>query len=275
MWTEIVLLCLAGLLMVCHPIQATTKDNKFANRSVWGTMIVSDPKIATLLGYGKRYLEKMKMESTHLRRKLAEQTITSLPFPIVAWPSMYAQDCPGRGPRAHPAHGARGCDVSHHQIWADWEYQGRLGVDKAIALDSDVLVVFEDDAVITVKNITHSLEQVLSPSNMRSDMTLLGWCYVGDNVSNDIMPYCTHAYAVTRAWVRKVLDAWDICSPVPLDNDMIALASKGVFTWQKAHPESYADRLEEYRNLSNHNNGIFVQKKGMVSVNSRDGRRGR
>ena len=196
--------------------------------------------------------------------------MASLPFPVIPWPSVYAQDCPGRGPRVKSVYGGRGCDMAHYQIWADWEYHGRLGADKANASDSDVLVVFEDDAVITVKNVTLSLEQELSPGNMHSDLNLLGWCY---NQHNNVMPYCLHAYAVTRTWVKKILAVWDICSAVPLDNALVALASKGVFTWQKAREESYLERLEVYRNLSNRDHGIFVQKKGMVSINTGSGRR--
>lgn len=48
-------------------------------------------------------------------------------------------------------------------------------MDKAIAKDRDILVVFEDDAVIAVKNVTHAL--LLELSDMSTDLLFLGWCY--------------------------------------------------------------------------------------------------
>ena len=41
------------------------------------------------------------------------------------------------------------------------------------ASDTDVMVVFEDDAVVTVTNITASLEMELSPTNMTRCVTYL------------------------------------------------------------------------------------------------------
>ena len=249
------MLCLSGLLLwILHVVQATTMGTKFANVTVWGTLILSDPKIAPLLSKGNKQVENMKIESAHLRRKQAEETIKLLPFPVVIWSSMYAQDCPEAKPRMIP----RGCDISHYQIWNNWEYEGRLGSHKSMASDSDVLIVFEDDAVITVKNITRSLEQELSPENMISDLILFGWCFE---------KLCLHAYAVTRAGVTKILSAWDICSSLSVDNALKNIASKGIITWQKARPESYSDRLEEFRNGSSVQKGMFVQKKGLVSLN--------
>jgi hypothetical protein len=47
----------------------------------------------------------------------------------------------------------RGVSMAHYQIWADFEFHGRhkRGKDRLIATDRDVLIVFEDDAVIAVK----------------------------------------------------------------------------------------------------------------------------
>ena len=154
--------------------------------------------------------------------------------------------------------------MAHYQIWANWEYQGRLGSHKSTASDSDVLVVFEDDVAITVKNITRSLEQELSPGNMKSDFNFLGWCDFWEN--QDTMPLCTHAYAITRAGVKKILAAWDICSPDAIDVDLIKLGSMGVFSWQKARKESYSDRLEAFVNFNRLHPGIFVQNKGLLSL---------
>jgi hypothetical protein len=47
----------------------------------------------------------------------------------------------------------RGVSMAHYQIWADFEFHGRhkRGKDRLIATDRDVLIIFEDDAVIAVK----------------------------------------------------------------------------------------------------------------------------
>ena len=275
-------LCLGALLIIPQVVHATMEGTKFANATVWGAMIMTDPKIAHLMGNQDLHIQNIKKhnkadmhktqakadihvnniktKSADLRKLHAEETMKLLPFPVVSWPSMYVQDCPGRK-RYIP----RGCDVSHYQIWADWEYQGRLGSYKAMASDSDLLVVFEDDAAITVKNITQSLEQELSPRNMHSDLILLGWCFESDNVHE--MPLCAHAYAVTRAGVKKILSAWNICSSEGVDADLRKMNMLGVFSWQKARPESYSDRLEEFVNYNGQFNGMFVQKKGVVSLN--------
>jgi hypothetical protein len=65
--------------------------------------------------------------------------------------------------------------LAHHQIWADYLYHGNHGKVRAKVSDTDILVVFEDDAVITVKNVTKALENEFS--NMNTDLLFLGWCY--------------------------------------------------------------------------------------------------
>ena len=251
-------LCLAGLLttlQVVQVVRAISQGTKFANATVWGAMILTDPKVARLLWKTR---DNNNVEHAHQRRKQAEETMRLLPFPVDTWSSMYVQDCPGHTRRQY-----RGCAMSHYQIWVNWEYEGRLGSNKAIASDSDVLVVFEDDVAITVKNLTRSLEQELSPLIMTSDYNLLGWCYEDEN--KNTMPLCTHAYAVTRAGVKKIISAYSICSSNGIDVDLRIMAWNRVFSWQKARPESYSDRFEEFANFTGVTRGIFVQKKGMIS----------
>ncbi len=70
--------------------------------------------------------------------------------------------------------------LAHHQIWADFVLQGRITklnpTNSAFsAHDQDILIVFEDDAVIAVKNVTNALFQELS--DMSTDLLFLGWCY--------------------------------------------------------------------------------------------------
>ena len=237
--------------------KTTMKGTVFANATIWAAMIVSDLKNTPLLS--KK--ENVKVKSIDLRRKQAEETTKSLPFPVEIWPSIHVPGCPEAKPRMIP----RSSDMSHYQIWHHWEYEGRFGFDKAIASDTDLLVVFEGDAVVTVTNITRSLEQELAPKNIRSDLMLLGLCY--ENTNQTIMPICLHAYAITRKGVKKLLRAWDICTLLSVDNEMKQIASQGVITWQQARPTSYTDRLEEFRNESSVQKGLFVQKKGLGALN--------
>jgi hypothetical protein len=69
----------------------------------------------------------------------------------------------------------RGVALAHHQIWTDFVYQGKKGSDAPVARNADLLIVFEDDATITVNNITFALEKELA--NMPTDILFLGWCY--------------------------------------------------------------------------------------------------
>ena len=251
-------------LQVVQVVRAISQGTKFANATVWGAMILTDPKVARLLGKKHTDRDKDHDKIAHQRRKQANETMRLLPFPVDTWPSVYSQACPGE----FKPNSRRGCAMAHYQIWVNWEYEGRFGSNKAIASDSDVLVVFEDDVAITVKNLTRSLEQELSPLIMTSDYNLLGWCCE----YRDMMPMCTHAYAVTRAGVKKILAAYNICSPEPIDVDLRVMALNRVFSWQKARPESYSDRFEAFANFSintetSDTRGIFVQKKGFASLN--------
>ena len=67
--------------------------------------------------------------------------------------------------------------------------------------------------------------------------------------------------------VKKILPEWNLCSSRTIDEDLRVMADNHIFTWQKARPESYSDRLEEFASLGPHNvtKGIFVQYQGFVS----------
>jgi hypothetical protein len=156
----------------------------------------------------------------------------------------------------------RGVAMPHYQIWADFLFQGshKRGRDVLIASDRDVLLVFEDDAVIAVQNIKASLEREIS--NMSSDLLFLGWCY-----GRKCMPMCAHAYVLTRRGVKKILKEWDQCGN-SLDSQWKALAGEKVFTWRKASSESYSNLKKGFTDDPQYfTRGIFIKKSGLVSFN--------
>ena len=69
-----------------------------------------------------------------------------------SWWSVYAPSCPGKVSKGND----RGVTMAHFQIWYDFVYRTR---DPKLA-ENSVIVVFEDDAVIAVENVTWSLEMV-------------------------------------------------------------------------------------------------------------------
>jgi GR25 family glycosyltransferase involved in LPS biosynthesis len=154
--------------------------------------------------------------------------------------------------------------LSHYQIWADFVNQGKVlpgGINNPNALDDDIIVIFEDDAVIAVKNVTYSLYNEIS--KMDVDLIFLGWCY-----GRRHMPMCTHAYALTRKGAKSMINNWDLCNKESIDGQWKLLAKDNVFTWRKAHHESYSALRDGFEdNPEYFTRGIFTQKNGLVSFN--------
>ena len=236
---------------------------KFGNTTVWGAMILTDPTVAGLMGRDfsrvPQGVNGTAVDNAWARVDHAKEMTKSLPFNIEFWWSVYAQSCPHMVNKGND----RGVSLAHYQIWSDFEMQGRhkSGRDRAIASDRDVLIVFEDDAVIAVKNIKASLETEIS--NMSADLKFLGWCY-----GRRGMPMCTHAYALSRAGVTRILAQWDSCSQSSIDGQWKAIVADGHFTWEKASDASYRDLKEGFSdNPSYFTRGIFIQRNGFVSFN--------
>ena len=67
-------------------------------------------------------------------------------------------------------------------------------------LDDDILIVFEDDADIAIKDLENTLREELGM--MTTDILYLGWC--SGRLARPV-PLCMHAYAVTRRGARKMV----------------------------------------------------------------------
>jgi len=237
----------------------------FANRTVYGAMIFTDPNTASLLGRDF-YRVPQGVNGTATENALArlahgKQMIAGLPIPVESWWSVFAQSCPHRPTKGND----RGVATAHYQIWLDWVFQGRRGVDREIAKDDDVIIVFEDDAVVAVKDITKVLAEELS--HMTTDLHFLGWCYGGGRR----MPMCTHAYAVSRKGARIMLDEWDTCSTSSIDGQWKAMAQHSLFSWSKVSLDKWTKQGQIKPGFEDSpgyfTRGIFVQKSGFVSFN--------
>jgi len=251
--------------ILCYNSQSSGigSGQRFANQTIWATMILTDPMTANILGRDFHRIPQgvngTQIENAWRRVENGKKMTESLPFKVTFWWSIWTQPCPQTVTKSKG--NDRGVMMAHWQIWADWIYQGKKGNDKNIAKDYDIMVVFEDDAVIAVKNVEHSLNMELG--NMNTDLLFLGWCY-----GRKYIPMCTHAYAITRSGAKKMLAEWDICSKESIDGQWKNMANEGLFSWQKASSKSYSDLKPGFEDNPHYfTRGIFIQKNGLVSFN--------
>ena len=251
-------LCLFGFSMVSllPHVVPLGDPTFFGSKQLYGAIINTDPAIAEVLG---RDFHKVPQgvngtakENALTRIENSKTMIGTLPFRVESWSCMYAPSCPGKPGRGND----RGVTMSHYQIWADFVFHTRNEPDK----DHSVMAVFEDDAVVAVKNVTDALEAELR--NMETDLVFLGWCY-----GKRHMPMCTHAYLLSRNGAKRMVENWDVCNPGAIDGQWRLLANDNVFTWRKAHPTSYKDVKPGFEDHPDYfTRGIFVQKNGLVAL---------
>lgn len=235
----------------------------YANRSVYGAMIFTDPNTANLLGRDfyrvPQGVNGTALDNANARVAHGKKIIAEMPFlQIESWWSVFAQSCPLRATKGND----RGVAMAHFQIWLDWVYQGKKGVDRTTAKDDDIMIVFEDDAVIAVQDVNKVMHRELS--TMNTDLLFLGWCY-----GHKRMPMCTHAYAVSRKGAKRMIEEWDTCSTSSIDGQWKTMAQHGLFSWSKVKMESYKDDIKPgFEDNPNYfTRGVFVQKNGFVSFN--------
>lgn len=168
---------------------------------------MTDPDVAGVLGRDFHKVPEgvngTAVDNALARVSHGRELAKEIPFPINVWWSIHAISCPVSRTRGND----RGVAVAHYQIWLDFHYQGshKRGRDVLTASDRDVIVVFEDDAVIAVQDIKASLEKEIS--NMSSDLLFLGWCHGRKGI-----PMCAHAYVLTWIGIKNILKEWDHCS---------------------------------------------------------------
>merc|ERR1712146_354938 len=98
---------------------------------------------------------------------------TELPFQVETWWSVFTSSCPHTATKGND----RGVMLAHYQIWSAFvyrEHRTMRSMARADENDDDLLIVFEDDANIAVRNVTLALQSELSM--MKVDLLFLGWC---------------------------------------------------------------------------------------------------
>ena len=245
--------------------RATATGTRFAGKNVYAAIISTDPKMARIMGRDfhkvPQGVDGTPANNANKRLEHAKAMTDQLPFPVDTWWSVYTQNCPQRKTKGND----RGVMMAHYQIWQAWAAQTRnqQQTGEAAEHDNDVLVIFEDDANIAVRNVTAALHSELSA--MDKDLLFLGWCYGRRGI-----PMCLHAYALTRKGVQALASRWDSCSNEAIDGQLKALAGESnLFSWKKAAEDSYvADLRPGFEDNPNYfTRGIFVQKNGLVSFN--------
>ena len=242
------------------------------NYAIQGAIILTDPKIAANFDMSK--LKKgQRLESKEAYLKEAQKRVAtgrafaaSLPFPVQEWWSVQTSACPPlkRDKKmvfGKPRGNDRGVAFAHLQIWDNFLYEGRhnLSSSSSRSSEEDILVIFEDDAVSAVTNLTHSLLSELR--SMDTDLLFLGWC----KGPGKHFPMCAHAYAVTRRGVEKMRLHYDVCGTA-IDGQFLTMCNMRWISYRKAKPENYADSLRPGADTHT-TKGIVVQAKGVVSFN--------
>jgi hypothetical protein len=77
-----------------------SQGRHFAGKVVYGAMIHTDPKIASVLGRDFHKVPQgvngSAVENAQLRFESGRKMVQELPFPVQLWWSVYAAPCPGR-----------------------------------------------------------------------------------------------------------------------------------------------------------------------------------
>lgn len=170
---------------------------------------------------------------------------TNDPLSIGHWPPVFTGNCPtlpghpaiayrAEGPGKHAEGFERGLLIAHKIIWDDFLYRSE---PQSLNFTDGVLMIFEDDVFPRIPNfVERALSEVY---HMNVDLKFLGWCF-GDRNNLETPPYCTHAYALTLAGIRKLTSFVVPCGP-SVDVQMIAVAKKKQISWAYASLESYSD----------------------------------
>jgi GR25 family glycosyltransferase involved in LPS biosynthesis len=127
----------------------------------------------------------------------------------------------------------RACAASHLQLWRDFD-SGKLCGLQAGRFDSPIMLVFEDDAKVKTENLAERVADILTELPSNFDICYLG-CIVPSNAkrikwsSQLLVPeyaWQLHAYLLSRAGARKLLNQLPISAPV--DNFVAELAMTGM-----------------------------------------------
>ncbi len=134
---------------------------------------------------------------------------------------------------------------STHEAYERYEYPPQ---------DKDILVIFEDDAEISVEVISPVLAAELS--HMRTDLLYLGWC---EGRLAKPVPLCTHAYAVTRVGATKLINLLEPCGAA-LDEQFVVMAKNNWISYRITDGSGAHHRVRLNGTMSK-DKGLFYQKR--------------
>ena len=215
-------------------------------------------------------------EMAELRANHSRNTQKQLPFPVVEWPSVFTRPCPSS---KHKHRTERGVALAHYQIWLDFIYfdyknidtktssnsrkqdmsfskdnQGILYKNGIPFKDDDIIVIFEDDADIAIKNANETIIEELQ--QMSTDILYLGWC---NGRAARPVPLCAHAYALTRRGARQAVKHYEPCG-LAVDEQFVIMGKNKWLTFRTVNPWSYKNNLNEhYPRAYDQTHGIFHQ----------------
>jgi hypothetical protein len=254
------------------------------NATVYGSIIISG-SASTITTNTNTNTPSNASSIVELREQSAREMYQQLPFPVMEWPAVFTKACP-RFKNGHKTE--RGLAFAHYQIWSDFvffdhdilaqasthkdgsfksttltstsnlfSYENQTLYKNGIPfLESDILVIFEDDADIAVIDIQETMRDELA--SMTTEMLYLGWC--NGRLARPV-PLCTHAYAITRAGCRKLIKYFEPCG-LALDEQFVIMGKNNWITYRVAHPWNYKDRYNNrYPHAHDGTHGIFHQKK--------------
>tara|TARA_A100001015_G_C14974347_1_gene706560 strand:+ start:707 stop:1759 length:1053 start_codon:yes stop_codon:yes gene_type:complete len=276
-----------------EPDMLGTRNLTTTNATVYGAIIMSTLSESSNLQLTKTWrddaLGNKSMSTTEMaaaRLAHARQMILELPFPVVEWPPIFAGPCP----QIKDGHGTeRGLAFAHYQIWLDFIHfdhdvllaaerkdfkgtysssdfssigsrymtsdKGTLYKNGIPFLEDDIIVVFEDDADIAIKDLRNTLQEEFAM--MHTDILYLGWC--SGRLARPV-PLCMHAYALTRRGARKLVKYFEPCGPA-VDLQLVIMGKNKWITYRTANPWSYqkSSLNERYPHPHDFTNGIFHQ----------------
>ena len=182
-----------------------------------------DPKVlyTVILGNKKERLKNVQDFGQQLKQSLEY------------WPAIYTKPCPTKlSNNLKRQQTVRGLLLAHKQIWERFK-----------ASSYDLLVIFEDDVNISSPNSIESMHQEFK--NLRVDLLYLGYCTYPYHIVGP--PWCTHAYALTKKGVQILLDNFNQCSSLAID-DYLRSFNKTI-AWNVVAPPPHEKRHRFYKGL--------------------------
>ena len=266
-----------------------SKSNKYitiSDKSIYGAIIIDDgikKTVSTLSSSFKTLSEIAEIDSIlNNSRPNTTPLHKLLPISLSQWPSIYTTSCPHYKRKAKVD---RGHSYSHYQIWLDFIYydydvinavnnnevkdvytstsyssssaiftaykNGTLYKDGVKFDDNDVIIIFEDDVDIAVRDLNSIIIEELK--NMNTDIIYFGWC---QSKSKSNVPLCSHAYALTRRGAKEVVANYNQCGHA-IDEQLAHMIKNQYITYKLVNTTKYIDKF-----YTNYNKDLgLIQKK--------------